>query len=189
MDTGATEIGPELGKRNGAPTRDLDLLAALNRLQDSFDAKIRYDEVRERQIAVLHAELETHRRGLYQQILRPVLTDLIGVYDEAARVASGGAASLLESIQEVLLRNGVMSFTCEGDRVDRSRQQVIEIVPTSQADQDRRVARRLRPGFELAGKILRPEWIAAYRYARDGGAPADGSPPDTRDSNRLGAAD
>ena len=66
------------------------ILTALTTLQGSFDSKIRYDEAKERQIAALHQELLTYRQGLYQQILRPVLTDLIGIYDE---IASQVAAS------------------------------------------------------------------------------------------------
>ena len=161
------------------------ILAALGHLQESFDAKIRYDEVREHQVTALHEELETHRRGLYQQILQPVLMDLIGIHDEMVKVASdtalqdtnspgvitAGMTFLLESVEEILLRNGVTSFTCEGDNVDRSRQKVIQVVPTSRMDLDRRVARRVRLGFELAGKVLRPEWIVAYRYAPGTGEP------------------
>lgn len=150
-----------------------EIVAALTALRESFDATIRYDEAKERQIAALHEELQAHRRGMYQQIMRPVLTDLVGIYDE---IASGdnpgntdnlddpGKNPLLGLVEETLLRYGVTAFTCEGDRVDRSRQQVIDVEITNAPELDRLVARRLRPGFELDGKVLRPEWIAAYRY-------------------------
>lgn len=142
-----------------------EIVAALNGLRESFDAKIRYDEAKERQIAALHEELQAHRRGMYQQVMRPVLTDLVGIYDEIAGEDNPDKNPLLDLVEETLLRYGVTAFTCEGDRVDRSRQQVIDVETTSDPELDRQVARRLRPGFELDGKILRPEWIAAYRYA------------------------
>jgi molecular chaperone GrpE (heat shock protein) len=154
------------------------VLADLGDLRQAFDAKIRYDDVRERHIEALHAELEAHRQGLYQQILRPVLTDLVGMHDDLVKLTSAcaaerdgdssvlarGVASLRDSIEETLLRNGVTSFVAEGDTFDRARQRVIEVDKTDQPELDRRIARRLRPGFALDGKVLRPEWVAAYRY-------------------------
>jgi molecular chaperone GrpE (heat shock protein) len=142
-----------------------EIVAALTALRESFDAKIRYDEAKERQIAALHEELQAHQRGMYQQIMRPVLTDLVGIYDEIAGEDDPSKNPLLDLVEETLLRYGVTAFTCEGDRVDRSRQQVIDVETTGDPELDRQIARRLRPGFELDGKILRPEWIAAYRYA------------------------
>ena len=138
-----------------------DLLAILTDLKVSFDSKIRYDEVKERQIAALHAELEAHRKGLYQQILRPVLTDLIEIYDQAASQAAD--AFLLEAIESALERYGVTKYQGDGDGIDRSRQKVIDVELTDDAGLDRRLARRLRPGFEIDGKVLRPEWVVAYR--------------------------
>jgi molecular chaperone GrpE len=151
------------------------VLGELTALQNAFDSKIRYDEAKERQIAALHQELETHRQGLYQQILRPALTDLIAIRDEIANdVASGedsypmgGAGSLLEMVEGTLERYGVTKYTCEGEEVDRARQRVIDVELTDDAKLNRILARRLRPGFEQAGKILRPEWVIAYRYGTD----------------------
>jgi molecular chaperone GrpE (heat shock protein) len=155
------------------------VLAELSDLHQAFDAKIRYDEVRERHIEALHAELETHRQGLSQQILRPVLTDLVGMHDDLVQLIPAfeaehgdgdpsalarGVASLRDSIEETLLRNGVTSFAVEGDTFDRARQKVIEVDKTDEPGLDRRIGRRLRPGFELDGKVLRPEWVVAYRY-------------------------
>jgi molecular chaperone GrpE (heat shock protein) len=108
-----------------------EIAASLAVLRESFDAKIRYDEAKERQIAALHEELQAHRRGLYQQIMRPVLTDLMGIYDDIAGEDDPGKNPLLDLVEETLLRYGVTTFTCEDDRVDRSRQQVIDVVTTS----------------------------------------------------------
>jgi molecular chaperone GrpE (heat shock protein) len=151
-----------------------ELIATLADLKDAFDSKIRYDEVKERQISALHKELESHRQGLYQQILRPVFMDLIAIYDEADNHAgiesatAGGGGSLREMVEVVLERYGVTKYVCEGRGLDRSRQKVISIERTSDPDLDRRLARRLRPGFDADGKVLRPEWVVAYRYEADG---------------------
>jgi len=44
---------------------------------------------------------------------------------------------------------------------------VIDVEPTGQAELNKRVARRLRPGFEMDGKPLRLEWVVAYTYTPD----------------------
>lgn len=166
--TGGTTTGPGLEDSAAAPPEPGPVLAALTNLKACFDSKIRYDEAKERQITALHQELESHRQGLYQQILRPVLIDLVGIYDAAAEQPEGDAREfLLETVDVVLERYGVTSYTCEGDGVDRARQKVIEVEQTSDPDLNRRLARRLRAGFELDGRVLRPEWIAAYRYSPD----------------------
>lgn len=185
----AGETGPA-ADTNAAEEDDADqVLAALAKLQESFDAKIRYDEVRERQVEALHQELASHRQGLYQQILQPILTELIGLFDSiadvtAARQPSADVAepdpatllqvivSLGDSIAEILQRNGATTFSTEGDKVDRSRQRVIDVVVTHEPELDRKVAQRLRPGFELNGKVFRPEWVSAYRYVATEARPA-----------------
>ena len=84
-----------------------DLLAELRELRECFDAKIRYDQAKERQIEALHEELQAHRQGLYQQIMRPVLIDLIDIYDEMSGLLAGpdgavpdGLGFLAEMVEE-----------------------------------------------------------------------------------------
>lgn len=169
MDAATTATKPEQEDSAVSPQDPDPVLTALMDLKESFDSKIRYDEAKERQITALHQELESHRQGLYQQILRPVLIDLVGIYDEAAGQPESLAQEfLLEMIEVVLERYGVTKYTCEGDGIDRARQQVIKVDQTSDPALNRRLARRLRRGFELGGKVLRPEWVVAYRYAPDG---------------------
>jgi molecular chaperone GrpE len=155
---------------DGIPV-EAEILSRLHELRECFDSKIRYDEIKDRQIEALHHELQAHRQGLYQQIMLPILVDLIDVYDEAARqlgTSSGsapdGASFLAEMVEEVLARHGVTRFTCVGDAIDRSRQRVIDTESTTQAVLNKQLARRLRPGFEMDGKVIRPEWVVAYRH-------------------------
>ena len=162
-EPGLEEIAAEEGQDSGLLSA---ILAELMALKGSFDGKIRYDEAKERQIAMLHQELESHRQGLYQQILRPVLTDLVGLYDEVANQADD-ASWMLEMIEVVLERYSVTKYQCDGDSVDRARQRVIDVEQTGDIELNRRVARRLRPGFVSGGNVIRPEWVIAYRYSPD----------------------
>jgi molecular chaperone GrpE (heat shock protein) len=158
-----------------------DVLAELRELRECFDSKIRYDEVKERQIDALHEELQGFRQGLYRQIMQPVMNDLIGIYDEIAdqlaRPAdgkTGGLDFLAEMVEEVLARYGVARYLVEGDVVDRSRQKVIGTQDTGDPGLSKLLARRVRPGFEMKGKVIRPEWVTAYRHVPDVGQEADG---------------
>ena len=157
-----------------------DLLVELRELRECFDSKIRYDEVKERQIDALHEELQGHRQGLYQQIMQPVMMDLIGVYDEMAgqlaRISGGpdgGLGFLAEMVEEVLARYGVARYEVDGDAIDRSRQKVIGTQDTGDPELGKRLARRVRPGFEMKGKVIRPEWVMTYRFVPDAGQSAD----------------
>lgn len=176
MDSSSVDVGGGSEGGNGVglqADKHIELLAALDRLQVSFDSKIRYDETRDRQIAALHEELQEHRQGLYARITEPLLNELISLHDEVskfvddaegAQVDGGNFAFLRSAIEEILARHGVSSFRCEGESVDRARQYVFEKVLVGDSGLDRRIARRARPGFELDGKILRQEWVVAYRY-------------------------
>lgn len=157
-----------------------DVLVELQKLRECFDSKIRYDEVKERQINALHEELQGHRQGLYQQIMQPVMMDLIGIYDEMAgqlaRICGGpdgDLGSLAEMVEEVLARYGVARYEVDGDAIDRSRQKVIGTQDTGDPELGKRLARRVRPGFEMRGKVIRPEWVVTYRYVPDAGQSAD----------------
>lgn len=181
MDSSSAEVGQGSEGGNGVglqPCASNELVKALDRLQESFDSKIRYDDTRDRQIAELHEELQKYRRGLYGQIMAPLLSDLIVLHDEVSKILAGTERArpdcadfsfLMSAIEEILARYGVSSFSCEGESVERARQKVIEVVPVGDQELDRRIARRVRPGFELDGKILRPEWVVAFGFT-----PAEG---------------
>lgn len=141
-------------------------------LRAQFAAKIRYDEVKERQIATMHEELQGFRAGLHLRLLQPMFTDLIMLHDDLADAMKLGAAGELESYKESVLetlsRNGVSRYSVASDEIDRARQRVIRVVSTGDETLDGCVQQRVRDGFEYEnGKVLRPEWVVAYRYTRN----------------------
>jgi hypothetical protein len=50
---------------------------------------------------------------------------------------------------------------------------VIGTQDTGDPELGKRLARRVRPGFEMKGKVIRPEWVMTYRYVPDAGQSAD----------------
>lgn len=184
--TGTDEVGespdtgsaPESAEDGDAIPESPDLAGVVERFTDEltglradFAAKIRYDEVKERQIASMHEELQAFRTGLHLRLLQPVFTDLIAMHDDLADLSNVGDAaaefaSFREFVLETLARNGVSSYTVSSPEVDTARQRVIRVVQTGDEKLDRHVQCRLRVGFEYdSGKVLRPEWVVAYRHA------------------------
>ncbi len=164
---------------NGSPDELNSLVERLTMevagLRRDFDAKIRYDEVKERHIANMHEELQTLRAGVHLRMMRSVFTDLIAMHDditdaltadEAGSMAQPAEilAELRESLLETLSRNGVVSYSADSPELDRTRQRVIDVTPAEDPALDRRVARRLRAGFEYDGRVLRPEWVVVHRH-------------------------
>ncbi|MFD9942439.1 nucleotide exchange factor GrpE [Nonomuraea sp. NPDC059023] len=149
------------------------VLEELGRLQRAFEAKIRYDSGRERVIETMSAELEKHRAGFQQALLRPVLLDLVSLHDDLTRAVedggapaetTGGLAYVRDTVEQILARNDVHRFAVEGDSVDRTRQKVVSTLATPDPALGRQVALRLRAGFTWGEKVLRPEWVTAYRH-------------------------
>lgn len=172
-------------------TESPDLVPAVERLADElaglradFAAKIRYDDVKDRQITSMHEELQGLRAGLHLRLLQPVFTDLIAMHDDLVDALNqdGQAAELesfKQSVLETLSRNGVSSYSVASAEVDRARQRVVRVVATGDETLDGQVQHRVRAGFEYDnGKVLRPEWVVAYRYTRNSdqvtAAPATG---------------
>ncbi|GAA4232503.1 hypothetical protein GCM10022254_32550 [Actinomadura meridiana] len=172
------DAGPDIFEDGAAISEKRHLISLTERLtaeiadlRAEFAAKIRYDEVKERQIASMHEELQDLRAGLHLRLLQPLFTDLISMYDDLCGVEASGTAapelaSFKDDVLETLARNGVSKFSVDSHEVDRARQRVIRTAPTSDEKLDRTIRGRLRAGFEYeAGKVLRPEWVVAYRYA------------------------
>lgn len=155
------------------------ILVELNGLRESFDAKIRYDEARELAVATMAEELNRHRQGVFQAQLRTVLLDLVQIFDDISQMitapecAPGTAAQLIEvrgAVEHALARQGAEVLVSEGDIVDRGRHKVVAVLTSPEPADDRRIAERLRPGFSWNERVLRPEWVTAYRFVDDDGA-------------------
>jgi molecular chaperone GrpE (heat shock protein) len=188
-----TDSAPESDKTDilinaGDQSPIAGVVEELRALRKAFDSKIRYDEVREGMIRSMGEELAQHRQNFHQTLLRPVLLDLISLYDDFTKILDPSSIPpamaedlrfFRDSVEQVLARNGVQKYSVEGDAVDRSRQRVLNTVDTPDACLHRKVAHRLRPGFAWDEKVLRPEWVSTYRHVAD--VPEDPPAPGTED--------
>jgi len=198
-DRPGAEDGPDpaIGEMDNREDSVTPVLRELKDLREAFDAKIRYDEGRERLIESMSEELSGYRQNLYQKLLRPVLLDLIGLHDDLLQVLEsadcpGVTTAHLEffrgTVEQILARNGADPFVTDGETIDRVSQKVVSVTDTSDADLDRRLERRLRPGFTWNGKVLRPEWVRAYRYTPLPAADSAQSAEESRNDQRAEVA-
>lgn len=156
-----------------------DLQQHLERLQQTFDDKLRYDAGREAVIDRLHAELQEYKADLTFKILRPLCLDLIHLHDEVdklvtahqAAARSEDAAKLLglyrtfqADIEAILARYGFDKLITSEPQFDGKRQRVVGTVPTDDPQRDRTIAERNRPGFIYETRIVRPESVTVYVY-------------------------
>jgi len=164
-------------------SEDTSLIAMLQFVQEqiaalyqSFESKIHYDEVKNRQITVLHQEVQSQREGLHWRILRPIFLDLIMLYDdletECVRFTNTSEIGkvLLDfraTVEEILFRHGVEKYSSDTSAFNKESHRSIRTVTTTDPALDLLIAHRIRNGFKYEGHILRPEWVETYRFVPD----------------------
>ncbi|WP_435009285.1 nucleotide exchange factor GrpE [Tundrisphaera lichenicola] len=171
---GPVDLGPALGAIEALGE---GLHRKLDGLQTLFDREIRAETTREKVVDRLHAELQEYKQGLILGILRPVFVDLIQLHDDIGKMVDaqgdldGEAARLVDlmrgyqqGIEDILYRQGVEPFAVEGDTFDPRRQRALSTVPTDDPDRNKRVAARLRKGFQADDKVIRPEMVTVHSF-------------------------
>jgi molecular chaperone GrpE len=154
------------------------LLDEMERLRRDFEAKVKYDESKERIIESLHRELQVYREGLNFRILRPVFMDLIALHDDMDKLlewmdndtafVSDQVMQHLkvfqETVEEVLRRNGVETFISDDEVFSPGKQRSLKTIPVPDPAFDKHIARRVRRGFAYEDKVLRHELVEVYKY-------------------------
>jgi len=152
----------------------------LKDLSQAFESKLKYDEHKNKTIDDLHQSLQGYREGLVKKYLHRIITDIIKIVDDMRKFTSHNKKlpasdetteklfkyieNIASDLEDLFSWEGVVSFTCNGDLVDTSRQRVLDRIETDDPAKDKTVAERLRPGYEWDGKVIRPEMVSAYIY-------------------------
>lgn len=151
---------------------------SIDGLRADFDTKIKYDESKEQTIDALHRELQDYRADLVLKIMRPLVNDLLALYDDMAQMIGRyqtqeahedspllrNFEGVLADVEEILARYGYELFEHEAVQHDSNWQRVQKVVETASAEQDRMIARRVRKGLRYDDKIIRPEVVDIFRY-------------------------
>jgi molecular chaperone GrpE len=164
------------------------MMQSISRLQADFETKIKYDESKDRTIDAMHRELQNYREDLSLKILRPLILDIVSLYDDLnlldrkyseseQSVKVGKFTSDLKTfatdIEEIVSRYSFEFYQVDSDRFDRSLQTTQKVVNTDNPHLDKQTIDRIRPGLRYGDRVVRPELVTAYRYV----APSQSNPP------------
>ena len=154
------------------------LLEQVSALNKKFDQKIKTDMHKAEMFDNMHKELIQYKNGLITQIINNILIDIIQIidindknislfenqdcseenYEKIIRILKG----ISEDLTDVLYRQSVEPYTL--DEIDIKRQKILQVIPTNDISLDRTIAKKIVPGYEKDGKIIRPERISIYKY-------------------------
>ena len=154
------------------------LLEQVSALNKKFDQKIKTDMHKAEMFDNMHKELIQYKNGLITQIINNILIDIIQIidindknislfenqdcseenYKKIIKILKG----ISEDLTDVLYRQSVEPYTL--DEIDVKRQKILQVIPTNDISLDRTIAKKIVPGYEKDGKIIRPERISIYKY-------------------------
>ncbi len=142
----------------------------------------------------LHAELKSYKDAfILESVLRPVIRDLLGVYDSMSEIfqqlsasmaafdvkeMADGAVLLVENMRqaatnldhnihfilEVLERLDVTPLPIQIGKLDKRTQKAMTVEATEDKDQDNDIAKVLRRGFQWKERIIRPEEVIIKKW-------------------------
>lgn len=159
-----------------APRLD-ELCAAFHALEEELGHWRASEDHKQGLIDKLHAELQTHKRGLVREAVKPYLMILIQMHDSLGRMvdhlaaddANAGSAALIRSVQEdlelAMAQQGIHPFSEPGDLFVPARQTSLGVTATETPEQAGHIAERLRPGFEQGAVLLCKERVRVYALA------------------------
>ncbi len=154
-----------------------DVAAELGLLRASIDQLYTQSERQAALVDRLHEENERLRRGAFEQIVDPLVRDLIALADSCLRNASAWRGKsevaptdldrvlrdIASDLSLILDRQGVEIFAPEpGSPFDRRQHRAARVQPTDSAPYDGLVAETLRPGYRSGIRILRYAEVVVY---------------------------
>jgi len=143
----------------------------------------------------LHTELKGYKDAfMVEAVLRPVIRDLITLYDDICEIhrqtrasiaaqesrgeLEGGGMVLFENVGtmsrnlehnvhfllEVLERMDVTLLPMNPGKLDKRTQRAVAVEPAEAPDQDNMVARVAKRGFQCRDRVVRPEEVIIYKW-------------------------
>ncbi len=154
-----------------------NITAELASLKMVVEKRLIYDRAKEKAFDHLYQELEGFKRDAAYQEKRPMLIDLILLYDRMeviyrdVRSATNVPASVADLLQtlsdellEILYRREVEMITSSTPVFDPRWQRAIGAETTNIPSEDNKVVQVVRRGFRYRHTILRPEEVIIRKY-------------------------
>jgi molecular chaperone GrpE (heat shock protein) len=158
------------------------ILSQLETLQGEFLSKLKNDAHKDKLIDLLHQEVQSYKSDLIKKHVQSMAVDVIKIIDDIRRISEHYKSippkkldpqKLLHlltripgDLEDIFFYQGVKPFFCSGNEFDATRQRVLKRVATTNASLDNKVAKSLKPGYELDNRVIRPEIVAVYLYEK-----------------------
>ena len=154
----------------------------LESLSELFQKRIMYAAHEEKVIDQMHKELQRYKEGLYVQLVRPILLDIIEVRDSIIRVGAVYRDKPEEEqaipiktfsdyadydLQDILEKYNVEIYRSQpGDSFSPMRQRAVKKVTTEEEALHGKVAESLSCGYSYDGRVLSAEKVSVYTYEK-----------------------
>lgn len=154
----------------------------INKLTELFNDRIRYTEFEETSRKNMNDELQSYKKGLLFNMIRPFIVDMIQLRedilndcqdansnDQAFISQNQVIAYAEEDIFDMLDKMGVEMYRSnKGDEFVSGRQRAKKIMEkTHDKELHGKVAESLSYGYSYEGKIVYPEWVKRYIYEEE----------------------
>jgi molecular chaperone GrpE (heat shock protein) len=154
------------------------LIQLVNEQNTMFKTKISYDDQKEKIIDKMHEDLQTLRSGLYQNLIRPVLIDVIRIRDNMRRMEADinkknpDGMVPIKIISDYYLDLGDL---LEGHNVEileekpettfiPAKQKVVNRVVTDNRDLHGKIARSISSGYIYNGQVISQQRVDVYVF-------------------------
>jgi len=134
-------------------------------------AKIEAGASERRTSEALYEELKEYKEKLLYGLQRPLLNDLLLLYDTVEGQLDHTPPESRERFEfvrrellEILFRQDIEPMANVEPKVDRVLHRVVKVEPTDDPTKDRVVAKVVRRGFLRGEKVFRPEDVVAFRF-------------------------
>lgn len=186
LEAGNSDQGHNLGLAGASTVILLDLQRSMERLQDDFERKLKYDAQKKEQIDKLYDENRSFRDGIIEDFKKQLLLGVIEQIDEAEKkiaffsAREGSEADyrkLLAEFSEIAagFREMLMAVfeisshkSDPGTLFDPKEQRALKTRPCSDQAKNKTIAASIRFGYKNAeGEVIRREMVDVYTYAPD----------------------
>lgn len=148
---------------------------AIAKLNDKFDEKIANDEYKDQLFDKMYQELATYKKDLYAKLMSPFINETIALMADYERVIAKldtlepermakYISDIPSDLTTLLENNGVETYEDQTDVFNPKTQRAIRVVPTSNEEDNNKIAERLHSGYRWNGITLKPESVAVYKY-------------------------
>lgn len=173
LDSPAAVAPGETGQSGSIHAQLAALQETVNALKTCFEERLQYDAAKEKAFDVLHAKMREQGADQSAALKKNLILALLRLHDHmrnaelAIDEGSSGRqriAELRTDLLDILYAEDVEPITVASNEFDRSRQQALGTVPTSDPALHNTVERVVHEGFTSGTRVLRPQAVIVRRY-------------------------